>query len=95
MTHWNSFAGALLGIPRMPDALCKGRPELFDEATLGEAPWMVEHRHAEALRLCARCPELLPCKAYLDGLRPAEKPGGVIAGQVRSWATTTRRKEPA
>lgn len=95
MTDWRSFSGALLGIPKMPNALCKNRPELFDEAAPGEAPYMVEHRHAEALRLCAGCPELQTCRDYLDSLRPAEKPGGVIAGQVRAWGTTTRRKESA
>lgn len=95
MTDWDNLAGALIGIPDLAKGLCVGLPEIFDEASPGEAPAVVEQRYAEALRLCASCPELQPCRDYLDSLPPAKKPGGVVAGQVRTWGTTTRRKESA
>lgn len=94
---YDSLIGALADIPNLDRALCKFRHHLFDEAQPGESDTDVERRQAFALRLCAACPELQRCRDYLDSLPPAKKPGGVIAGQIRTWKTTTRerKKKPA
>ncbi|MCZ0727958.1 hypothetical protein [Mycolicibacterium iranicum] len=88
MPDWDTMRALLAGIPALPGARCKGRSALY-ERTAGE------HRAAgrttteeladarrEALRLCETCPALHPCRQYLQGLPIAQRPRGVIAGQV-------------
>lgn len=73
---------ALAAIPRLPDAACKGRSELFDEARPHEAPDDVAYRHAAATRICQDCPALQPCRAWVDSLKPSQRPVGVVCGRV-------------
>lgn len=93
MTTWEEIAGALATAPALPGARCRGRHHLFDEAHPDEPEEVTQARHAQALGLCSRCPSLEPCRAYFDRLKPRQRPGGVIAGQVHHWHTTTRSKE--
>lgn len=60
-------------VPKLPGALCRGRPRLFDS----EEPADV----AEAVALCERCPALDACRAWADGLSYPARPPGVVAGR--------------
>jgi hypothetical protein len=62
-------------VPKLPGALCRNRSELFD----GEEPEDI----AEAVALCARCPALDACRAWVDRLEYRARPSGVIAGRYR------------
>ena len=74
---------ALAGAPALPGARCRGRPHLFDPARPAEAEASVADRHRQALALCAACPSLRRCAAWLDSLPPSKRPAGVVAGTVR------------
>lgn len=91
MTDMPGLLGALFGIPALPGARCRGRPHLFDEARPDEAPEVAAQRHAQALTLCADCPSLIPCVAYVENLPPSKRPLGVTAGKIR----TERKKRKA
>lgn len=72
---------ALAGIPRLPDAACRGRHELFDPRDLNDPDRPDVEAHA--LALCSRCPALAGCRAWFDGLPARLQPHGVVAGVVR------------
>lgn len=85
------LAEVLHGTPRLPDALCRRQPRLFD----CDHPDQVEreNQQLEAQRLCARCPDLEPCGVWLNSLRPSERPHGVLAGRLIT--SPRERKQPA
>lgn len=90
---WDGLAGALAGAPSLPGANCRGRAQLFSEPEPTEQPDTVKARQTQALGLCSRCPSLKPCKAWFQSLPPSKKPGGIIAGQIHTWKTTTRHRK--
>lgn len=62
--------------PALPGARCRGKEP-------GEAPETVQQRHAQALSLCLReCPARERCQTWYLGLKPSNRPTGVVAGQV-------------
>jgi hypothetical protein len=68
--------GAVLDAPRLPSPqLCRGKSAVFDEY---EDPELVEY----ATHLCQSCPALAACGQWLDSLKPARRPRGVVAGRV-------------
>lgn len=73
---------ALAGAPSLPGARCRGRSHLFDPAGDHEPPPTVEARHNQALGLCAHCPSLDRCAAWVDSLPKTRRPEGVIAGRL-------------
>lgn len=86
---WIDLTAAIIeGSTSLPDALCRGRPELFDPRDLDgprsewESVESAEARHAEAVELCRRCPVLAECRAWLDSLSASQRPAGVVAGCV-------------
>lgn len=88
MTDWNTLQTLLAGIPDLHGAPCKGRSDLF-ERTVGEHRMTgrltkaeVDDARREALRMCAACPALESCRAWLDALPAARRPTGVVAGLV-------------
>lgn len=94
MSSWESISVFLAGVPDLPGARCKGRADLF-EATVGVRPIdgrptrdELERARSEALRVCAACPALDPCRVWLDGLRPTRRPRGVVAGRVVNTVNT-------
>ncbi|HPX38596.1 MAG TPA: hypothetical protein PLH92_17215 [Mycobacterium sp.] len=90
---WEGLLDALAAAPVFPGAKCRGKPHLFDEAGPDEPPEVVQARQGQALGLCHRCPSLTRCETWFNSLPPRKRPGGVIAGQVHHWHTTTRPKE--
>ncbi|ULE32585.1 hypothetical protein [Mycobacterium sp. IDR2000157661] len=88
MPDWRTMSALLAGVPDLPGARCKGKADLYErtvavqradgEPTRDE----LDTARAAALALCAECPSLVPCRAYVDGLRPSQRPHGVIAGRV-------------
>jgi hypothetical protein len=85
MTHPHALFAALRGIPKLPDAACRGRSDLFDGAT--------EEDIAEATAVCSRCPELNACKRWADML-PHNGIHGVIAGEYREWVSHPSVRRP-
>ncbi|OBK51907.1 hypothetical protein A5656_25265 [Mycobacterium gordonae] len=88
MPDWDTMRALLESIPALPGARCKGRADLY-ERTNGEHGMTgrltreeLEGARTTALRLCETCPALRPCREYLQGLPAAQRPRGVIAGQV-------------
>jgi hypothetical protein len=71
-----NFFGALRAIPSLPLAACKGLSDLFNGDTVEDI--------AEAIAICHRCPELLPCRRYSQTLS-ATQIHGVIGGEYREW----------
>lgn len=49
----------LIGIPRLPGALCVDHPE-------GPDLWFTSERQREAKAICRRCPALVACRAFGD-----------------------------
>jgi WhiB family redox-sensing transcriptional regulator len=72
----DSVFAALLDIPNLRGAICRGHDELFDDYS---DPVTVEW----CLDSCKRCPALTPCKEWLNDLPVNLRPHGVIAGRVR------------
>lgn len=89
MPDWDTMRALLAGIPVLPDAPCKGRSDLY-ERTIGEhraagrfTTTEIDNARREALRLCNDgCPTLDACRAWLGALPAAQRPRGVVAGQV-------------
>lgn len=90
MPDWDTMHALVAGAPDLAGARCRGRHELFDstipgrQEPSGKPPSRTELDNARiaALRICATCPALDPCRAWFDTLRPYRRPLGVTAGQV-------------
>ena len=80
VTAWDEFVGQLGDVPHLPDALCKGHPEPFDESEAGDDPEDTVERISFAISACRRCPAQNACRSWFDGLPPKHQPGGVVAG---------------
>ena len=82
---WAGILDALGAAPELPGARCIGKWQLFDATVEPGGPGsaaaaeLAEHREA-ALRLCAQCPALRPCREWYDSLKPRHRPQGVTAG---------------
>ncbi len=85
---------AALGCPALPGARCRGKPHLFDPGRKGERAEVVAQRHAQATAMCQRCPALDACAAWIEGLRPSQRPHGVVAGQVRQPRPSNQQTTP-
>lgn len=68
----------LRGTPKLPGALCRQRPGLFDGDT--------EDDVEQAAALCRRCPERQPCGDWAATLKHNQA-HGVLAGQYREWVS--------
>ncbi len=82
MTNLDTLLGALRAFPALPGAACIGRHDLFDEQTPDESTGEARTRYAAAVAVCTDCPALDPCAAWFDGLRPRDRPVGIIAGRI-------------
>ncbi|ORM38173.1 hypothetical protein [Williamsia sp. 1135] len=79
----------LADTPRLENAVCLGRSDLFDPARDYEPMPAVSHRHQLAAALCAGCPALVQCGTWAATERPS---ASVIAGRV---PTSQRRRRPS
>ena len=79
----SALADLAASIPRLPEAACKGRHELFDAPAEDMEPVIARRLESTALVICQTCPELEPCREWLDGLESHQQPYGVTAGMVR------------
>lgn len=87
MTDWNTMRALLESIPDLDGARCKHKSDLFERTNgehrmTGRTTTELDNARREALWLCETCPALHPCREYLQGLPAAQRPRGVIAGQV-------------
>jgi hypothetical protein len=80
----------LRGSPSLPGALCRDWPTVFDSTDSARDPETRDYATATAIRLCKACPALEACQAWLANLPPAQRPPGVLAGQIQ---TPTHREE--
>ncbi len=84
MTDFDTFAAALVGIPRLRGARCIGRWAQFDPPTSDLTADAVQARQAAAIALCQQCSALTECRRWVDSLRPSQRPLGVIAGRIQT-----------
>jgi hypothetical protein len=82
------FAELAAGMPDLPEARCKGRSAIWDEY---DDPQLVEY----ALNQCLGCPVLTDCQAWLDSLRPSQRPTGVCGGILRRPPKPRKPKQVA
>lgn len=78
--------------PNLPGALCKGSDAWDWERDQPEPPSGRDARLAAAAETCLQCPVLQQCAAYLHRLPMAERPAGVMAGEVTLPPTERRRR---
>ncbi len=78
-------------IPALPEAACRGRHELFDAQPEDRHPDIARRLEQTALGICATCAALEPCREWLAGLEPNQRPYGVTAGTVRRERRRRRR----
>lgn len=98
MPDWDTMRTLLESIPDLHGARCKRRADLF-ERTTGEdraagrtTTEELDNARREALWLCETCPALHPCREYLQGLPAAQRPRGVVAGQVITSSGTPAKR---
>jgi WhiB family redox-sensing transcriptional regulator len=85
-----SLVRALGEVPELPGALCRGRGSLFDGARPRERAADLAYRHAAAVGLCRRCPELGACRAWVESAPKITRAWlltNVVAGQVPESAS--------
>jgi hypothetical protein len=85
VTTLDDLLSTLKGAPALPNASCRDRTDLFDRTIASEAGRVTSEilqARKDALSVCAGCPELEPCRRYLDALPPRHRPRGVVAGRT-------------
>lgn len=97
MTDVSGLLDSLSLAPSLPGAACAGRWELFDHAAEAKTTGLAAGRaqakaQDEALRVCAGCPQLEPCKAWVDSLPRNKRPYGVVAGRLNPFRIQQKRK---
>jgi hypothetical protein len=65
--------------PNLPGAACVSHRDVFDARTDRRA----QFTNRRAIRICAGCPVLLECSAWISSLPLSERPFGVTAGRIR------------
>lgn len=68
--------------PPLRGAACTGKWGLFDPRPSGESEKAAAERHQKAVELCAGCPALAACQAWVEALPARERPLGVVAGRL-------------
>jgi WhiB family redox-sensing transcriptional regulator len=77
---------ALATTPNLRGAACTGHRDLFDAAVAAKG--RPGELHTQAIAVCAHCPALQRCEAWITRLPPRQRPHGVIAG--RYWSQRAR-----
>jgi hypothetical protein len=68
----------LAGTPNLPGAACTHHRDIFDACTDRRAA----NTYKRAIRICAACPVLPQCSAWISSLPPSQRPFGVTAGRI-------------
>ncbi|MGV0781468.1 WhiB family transcriptional regulator [Mycolicibacterium sp. XJ775] len=63
-------------VPDLPGAACRGHQAVMDVASGRDRAAI-----AAAQQICAACPVLQECEAWLDSIPKARRPSGVVAGR--------------
>jgi hypothetical protein len=79
------LAAVLREAPALPGALCRDRWELWDGAD--------EYGAHRAMQICGRCPDLRPCRSWLDAQK-RDAVTGVVAGQLVPHSSTAAGRRP-
>jgi len=95
VTVLDDLLGLLDAAPKLRGARCVGRSEMFDPPPPGSPPAAQVEHAAAAVAVCHGCPALTACRAWWDELARAERPAGVVAGQVSEPGPAERRKARA
>ncbi|OCB14151.1 hypothetical protein A5717_11615 [Mycolicibacterium porcinum] len=78
-------------VPDLPGAACRGHQDVMDVADGRDRSAI-----AAAQQICARCPALQECEAWLDSIPKARRPSGVVAGRFLAPPRVKRlRDHPA
>lgn len=96
MTALAELLDALGAAPALPGACCRGAHELFDKtihSDRGAPNTSVSTARRKALDICATCPALAACTAWIESLPPRHRPHGVVAGKVNTGQRG--RREPS
>jgi WhiB family redox-sensing transcriptional regulator len=91
VTALGDLLGAINAAPRLPGARCVGLSETFDPAPPGTQPVAQAQRTAAAVAICRACPAITACRSWWDGLRPCDRPVGIVAGRVSVPGAKPRR----
>ena len=70
-----------LSAPKLPHAACRGGT-MHDPRELRERTEDLDYRHRAAIAVCESCPELGPCRVWLAGLAPQDRPSGTVTAGV-------------
>jgi hypothetical protein len=92
MSQLDEILAAVRAAPCLPGAKCRGKSHLFDPAAPGEDDETVAYRHNQAIGLCSRCESLTRCEEWYSSLPSKQRPGGIIAGQLRPLPVGRPRK---
>jgi WhiB family transcriptional regulator, redox-sensing transcriptional regulator len=90
------------GIPELPGARCRSRAELFDR-TICQEPGDyfgddLRYARKAAQAICASCPVLAQCDAWVQSLPRPKRPRGIIGGRYtdpdgRRWDKAMPRRD--
>lgn len=78
------LAKALRDTASLPGAACQGDARFTSDVAADQAA---------ALRICARCPELVACRRWVESLPRSRIPVGVTAGQIHQPRPPGRPKK--
>lgn len=73
-----AIAAIVAGTPKLPGALCRQHPALFD----GEDQESADR----AAAICQHCPAIEQCAAWAGGLKHNQA-HGILAGEHRVWVS--------
>lgn len=82
----------LRDLPKLADAACVGRAELFDARDPDEDAEAAEYRHHRAAALCRTCPALDACSEYAATENPH---GHVLAAQIPTPTGRSKKEKSA
>jgi len=97
---------AMGGAPSLPGAACVGEHDLFDATAHRTAgyirdefggrnlDWNIDTEQARdiAKSICAGCPVISDCEAWIKSLRPEDRPSGITAGKMYFRRAPRERK---
>jgi hypothetical protein len=92
MADIGALLNDLAAVPSLPGAACRSEREVFDRTVPGAVSRSeaAQARRA-AKKICAACPCLQACTAWVDGLEPFSRPLSITAGRTHHREPGARR----